>query len=92
MVAQTIVITNAGHSFVSGSLWGSGRVSQQDEWEAITIMLISYQLTACCAETLVSYTDSTSVLFIGQVLWGKGITDCSCLSNMVTLVLQEATF
>lgn len=66
--------------------------SQQEEWEAITIMLIGYQLTACCAETLVSYTDSTSVLFIGQVLWEKGITDCSCLSNMVALVLQEATF
>lgn len=92
MVAQPIVITNAGHCFVSGSLWGSGRVFQQEEWEAITIMLIGYQLTACCAETLVSYTDSTSVLFIGQVLWEKGITDCSCLSNMVALVLQEATF
>lgn len=90
-MAQPIVITNAGHCSVSGSLWGSGRVSQQHEWEAITIILIGYQLTACCAETLVSYTDSTSGLFIEQVRQ-KGITDCSCLSNTVALVLQEATF
>lgn len=55
-------------------------------------MLIGYQLTACCAETLISYTDSTSVLFIEQALWEKEITDCSCLSNTVALVLQEATF
>lgn len=89
-MAQPIAITDVGHCFISGSLWGSGRVFQLDEWEAITIMLIGYQLTACCAETLVSYTDSTSVLSIGQV-GQKGI-QTACLSNTVALVLQEATF
>lgn len=83
-MAQVMEVTNVGHCFISGSLWGSVRVFQQDEWEAIIIMPVTYQLPACCAGILVSYTDSTSVLFIGQLSWEKGITDCSCISNMVS--------
>lgn len=30
-MAQAMEVTNAGHCFISGSLWGSVRVFQQDE-------------------------------------------------------------